>query len=126
MQLPLTAGAIELGPKRNDRTRRLELPRDIRPDGSYVRERAARRYVIRARGETESDVASMFGMFTLDISGSDRTSVNITMSPGAIVWDSSSEARAAPGFRRTADHGRPGAHARRQHVRRRADWQHPA
>ena len=94
MDLPLGSGAIELGPKRNDPYASLSSYRvDIRPDGSFLFANIPPgQYVIRARGETAGDNISMFGNFTIEMSGSDRPGINITMNQGAIVsgsveWD---------------------------------------
>ena len=83
----LTAGAIELGPLRNDQYASLSNYRvDIRPDGSYLFANVPPgRYVIRARGETQTLNQSMFGTYSLEVSGRDKSSVDVEMSPGAIV-----------------------------------------
>ncbi len=83
----LTAGAIELGPRLSDQNMSLSNHKvDIRPDGTFLFANVSPgRYVIRARGEAAGLPQSMFGSYTLDVVGVDRTNVEIGMSPGAIL-----------------------------------------
>ncbi len=85
--IDLVAGAIELSPKRNDQyASQTNFRVDIRPNGSYLFENVPPgTYVIRARGETQAGGMSMFGIYTLEIAGTDKLAVDIPMSPGAIV-----------------------------------------
>lgn len=83
----LAAGAIELGPQRNDQYASLSNYRvDIKPDGSYLFANVPPgKYVIRARGETQGDSISMFGLFNFEVSGTDRTAIDVAMNAGAVV-----------------------------------------
>ena len=83
----LTAGAIEMGPRVSDQYASLSNHRvDIKPDGAYMFANVSPgRYAIRARGEAPSLVQSMFGIYTIDVSGTDMVAVDIGMQPGAIL-----------------------------------------
>ena len=90
----LYSGAVVMSPYRSDRAASFTITRvDIKPDGNYEFFNVPPgRFIIRSRGEIDSEGIMLFGSFTLNIDGRSASAVDMTLLPGArleglIEWD---------------------------------------
>ena len=84
---PLLSGAIIMGPMEGDG---IQMPPSenpsILPDGHFsFSDVVPGRYQIRARGQTEASGAALFGVFAVDVAGTDVTGIRVTLRPGATL-----------------------------------------
>ena len=71
-------------PKWNCHTRFTITRVDIKPDGNYEFFNVPPgRFIIRSRGEIDSEGIMLFGSFTLNIDGRSAAAVDMTLLPGA-------------------------------------------
>lgn len=83
----LYAGAVVMSPFRADRAATFTVTDvDIRPDGTYEFANVPPgRFIIRSRGETSEDGLSLFGTFTIEVTGRNLTGVDMPLNPGARI-----------------------------------------
>lgn len=81
----LFSGAVVMSPYRADRAASFTITRvDIKPDGNYEFFNVPPgRFIIRSRGETDSEGVTLFGSFTLNVEGQRTQGVDMTLMPGA-------------------------------------------
>jgi len=84
---PLLSGAIIMSPIESEG---LPVPPgenpSILPDGRFrFDDVAPGRYEIRARGQTEASGAALFGVFAVDVAGTNVDGIRITLRPGAVL-----------------------------------------
>ncbi len=82
---PLIGAAVAIAPQDDNVTVHPESA-TVSPDGSFVfRDVPAGRYEIRARGQTDTDGATLFGTFALGIGARDVSNVGVTLREGATL-----------------------------------------
>lgn len=101
---PLYSGAVVMSPFRADRAASFTITRvDIKPDGNYEFFNVPPgRFIIRSRGETDSEGVTLFGSFMLNVEGHSTSGVNMTLLPGArlegtAAWEGTSPVPATAG-----------------------------
>lgn len=94
---PLIAAAVQMSPTRNDQFSLFTLTEpSMEPGGQYLFANVPPgRYRIQARGETEHQGVTRFGVFSLEIKGADKRDAHMVLLEGAVVsgvigWETSS------------------------------------
>jgi hypothetical protein len=93
----LVSGAVVMSPYSASHSASFTTTRvDIRPDGTYEFFNVPPgRFIIRSRGETDSQGVTLFGAFTLSVGGRSASGVDMTLLPGArveglVAWEGQS------------------------------------